>query len=446
MDHGARSHTKYSGSNAHRFMRCAGQVRLAATMPQLPPDTHAIEGTQAHEVLELCIKGGVTDASVFLRLGHRFVITESMTDSVQYVLDYLQSLRDTYPDLVVQSEQPFPFPQSVVPQDQAGGIIDILALSPSAGIVWVIDFKHGIGETVEIEGNEQARWYGTSAMWSQPFTQLNIVVIQPRSFMEIKTRVAEITALDMVHYAAEVEAAIEAAERPDAALTPGPWCHRCPAGFGCAAREDQAMTTIFPEYTGCEQYLPLAFPDFRRLSPERSAHILRMEGEIRSWLKQHREYAVSQAHGGVKFPGFKTVEASAERRYAPGLSPGNIAHSIAALSGHTLTLDEIMPRKLVALTTAEAMLVKAAREAAPVGQKDKAAREAKAAFAFLTLKDTSGALSLVADDDKRPAFDAVASDFVGIVPPSVIEVSAVIVPEKLEPDEARGFIDFYKGS
>jgi hypothetical protein len=50
---------------------------------------------------------------------------------------------------------------------------------------------------------------------------------------------------------------------------------------------------------------------------------------------------------------------------------------------------------LVPLTTAEKLVVEAYKKRAGRGQKKKAAEDARQSFAFLTLKETSGTLTLV---------------------------------------------------
>ena len=222
LEHGARKHAKYSGSNAHRFSVCSGQVALAAKIGVEISGPDAEKGTAAHELLDECIKSNSWCGNP----GHPH------HNAIIHVLDYVASLRLRYPDLIVESEIYRQFPQSIVPPDDAAGLIDVWCWSPAARIAWVIDFKNGVGETVDVEGNMQLLFYGTAALWCTPFSRAFLVVIQPNSFRGSEPREIEVTGLDLVEYQADIENAIKAAESPDAVLIQ--------ASIATAARQDTA--------------------------------------------------------------------------------------------------------------------------------------------------------------------------------------------------------------
>jgi Protein of unknown function (DUF2800) len=425
VDHGARSHAKYSGSNAHRFTRCSGQVGLAAKIGVEidSPDSEA--GTAAHELLDAilrCEAGGNDGGDVY-------EITQMLADenykqhqkSVWQVLDYINLLRDQYPDLVVESEIYRQFPQSVVPPDDAAGLIDVWCWSPSARIAWVIDFKNGVGETVDIEGNMQLLFYGTAALWHTSFAQAFLVVIQPNSFRGAEPRVIEVTGLDLVEYQADIENAIRAAESQDAVLVPGDHCHRCPAGHGCLARERQAIAVLTGDTRPVREFDSRSLPLPAELPLDRIGHIKSQAPAIRRWLKDVDAYAFHVAVvEGKHVPGHKVVEDKPERRYDPALTADAIYRSLVRMSGDRLSIDQVMPQKLIAMTNAENLLVETLREAAPLDGKAAAAKRAKDLFATLLEKDSRGVPALVADTDPRPALNRVLNDFAGVVPAEAI--------------------------
>jgi hypothetical protein len=51
MEHQTRTHHKYSGSSAHRWLRCPGSATLCEQLPEQLPGAAALEGIRAHELL-----------------------------------------------------------------------------------------------------------------------------------------------------------------------------------------------------------------------------------------------------------------------------------------------------------------------------------------------------------------------------------------------------------
>ena len=68
-----------------------------------------------------------------------------------------------------------------------------------------------------------------------------------------------------------------------------------------------------------------------------------------------------------------------------------------------LPKDAVYPRKLIGITEAEKLVVNAFKMAQP--DIKHAAKEAREFFAEFTTKQSSGALTVVTSDDKRPAVD-----------------------------------------
>ena len=148
------------------------------------------------------------------------------------------------------------------------------------------------------------------------------------------------------------------------------------------------------------------------LNVSRLAFIIEQADQARQWLKACEDYAFRLAtRDGRHVPGFKIVRGAARRRWRPDVPPERIADHLCQ-PAFGLSLDAVMPRKLRALTDIEKAVVRRARENALL--KDEAAEAARKAFAFLTLKDVGGGLSLVPETDPRPAYNPAADDFAGI--------------------------------
>lgn len=419
MEHGARSHAKYSASNAHRFLRCAGQVALTSRVPPRPDSEHSIEGTRAHELLQRSLLGEKVDKEA----------TPEMMAAFEVVHDFLDSLYIARgPHLVVQVEQPFRFPQRIVAPDDAAGIADLMVVDHMEQEAWSIDFKYGEGVAVEPERNAQLMFNAVGRLWRMPIKRVNLVVIQPRIPHHRKGVVRQwwCGPLELAEFQAEVEEAIAAAERAEGTfpellthhLRPGPWCRWCDAETVCPARERNALALAFGNDVPPARMLEQSsLPEPADLGLDRVAHILRNADMLTTWLRSVENYAKQQAMSGVAIPGHKLVEAQPRRKWQG--DEHQIAQKLMELSGYELDEDAVMPRELLDITKAEARLVEIARNRAPRGGKDKAAREMREALAFLTLRQSSGNLVLAPDADSRPAVNRAASLFAGVVIPPV---------------------------
>lgn len=422
MDHGARQHAKYSASNAHRFLRCAGQVALSSRVPPRPDSEHSAEGTQAHELLQRSLSGDVN---------WRRGADPEMLAAIEVVHDFLDSLYIARgPHLVVQVEQPFRFPQRVVPPEDAAGIADLMVVDHMEQEAWSIDFKYGEGVAVEPERNAQLMFNAVGRLWRMPIKRVNCVVIQPRITHHRQGVVRQWSCgpLELAEFQAEAEQAIEMAESAEfystqrgieiaSYLTPGPWCRWCPAETACPARERNALALPFgQDVPPARQLEGRVLPEPADLGMDRIAHILRHADALTTWLRAVENYAKQQAMSGVAVPGHKLVEAQARRQWHG--DPEEIAAKLIDLSGYALGEDDVMPRELIGITAAESALVEIARRHAPRGEKDKAARAMRDALAFLTLRQSSGNLVLAPEHDARPAVNRAAALFAGVnLPP-----------------------------
>jgi hypothetical protein len=405
VKHAARDHAKYSGSTAARTLACAAWVRLSAGLPARGETDAAEEGTEAHELLDQCMAAGLERAP-------RDSDPE-MANAVNAVLDYVTNLRILHgPGLVVIHELPLPFPQCAVPELDAMGIPDLIAISGRHA--WSIDFKYGAGLMVEASHNAQLLYSATSAFWSVPITKVTCVVIQPRGWHPAGAVREWITdGVELAEFQRRFEAAIMRAEA-GGDPTPGAHCRFCPAAIVCPAFERQAVEVLQPGASDYRQ-VPGTLPPPKTIPMDRVAQIVDRADYVRNWLKEVESYAYEQARAGVPVLGRKLVEAQARRKWNG--KPLDIAQRLYQMAGGQMPMEDIMPAKLAPLTEIEDRLVQIARAAALPGTADDAARQMRERLAFLTTKTSSGNLSLVPLSDPRPAADRVAQTFKGVVIP-----------------------------
>lgn len=402
-------HATYSGSGIHRLLAgCYGAVRLARTVPPPPPTTWQEEGTAAHAQLEALVASS------------SFHVTA--LGGVGTALDYINSLPRPR---VIAAEQRVIFPQSVVPAMECSGTLDVMVASTAQRRAWIIDYKHGAGEHVEVEENVQLMFYAWAALHSRlaAFDEITLVIIQPNCSMGEPIREYRTNALELFEFSLAVQHAIEQAERLHAPLLPGDHCKFCPAAPVCDARERSAIAVMSGGAAEkVRDWQPAGLPKPQDLDLGRLGEIVTKAPAIRAWLKSVEDYAEARALAGeIEVPGCKVVEAPARRKWvdeteaAHGIAEMIVPQDDAEFSGRNAAVDRVMPRKLIGITEAEKLVVEAAtRGIEGLAEKRAAIAKAKEAFSALTVKESSGALSLVPLSDPRPPVNRAAKHFGGV--------------------------------
>jgi len=407
-----------------RIFACPGQVRLAAQMPDVPT-IYSLRGDHAHAILSECIRHNL-DADIFVgdkaetSLG-TIVFEESDADAVQVAIDYVRERRAIgFDEFQIEVEADHGWPVFTRGSSDIGGSVDVAIMFRRSEYLEIIDYKHGVGNYVDCEDNKQLLTYLVCVMNSLRLFSMRIgggwsyriTVIQPNYPSGPSIRRSAITYARVQKFLGEVENAILAAEAPDAPLVPGSHCDLCRAAPVCPAVERKAISIIgAPASLSGARFSGPAPQD---LGVERCAAIHAQADFVKDWLKSIDNYLFGLATSGVKIPGHKLVEAQRRRKWSG--EPADIAGRLQHLSGGRLSPKDVLKLDLLPLTDVEKKLVAAYRDAVPPDQKNAASEQARQAMAFLTTKDTSGNLSLVPEDDKRPAIARGArEDFEGVV-------------------------------
>ena len=406
-------HATYSGSMIHRLLAgCYGSVRLAKTVPPAPETQWQKEGTEAHGELEWCL---TTNAGA------------PRDESVRVAVNYVDSMPF---GAAVQTEARVYFPQNVVPSHECSGTLDVLIADSRGGRAWIIDYKHGAGEFVSAEENAQLMFYAWAALhdklaWIKDIT---LVIIQPNSWQDAEPiRECKTTPLELFDFARAVERAIEQAERLHAPLLPGDHCKFCPAAPVCTAREREALAVMTGAEAGTiREWQPADLPRPQDLDAARLGQVVVKAPAIRAWLKSVEDYAEARAVAGdLDVPGCKVVEAPARRKWCASQDEiaNQLVDDLLRYEGDENHVREMVyPRQLIGITAAEKLVVEAAtRGIEGAAEKRAAIAKAKEAFSALTVKESSGALSLVPLSDPRPPVNRAAKHFGGV---KVVEIEA----------------------
>lgn len=397
-------HALYSGSMIHRLLAgCYGSARLGLTVPPAPPSKWQAGGTEAHHELEQA-------------LNHQPSAERRHFKSIEHVIDYVTAIG--HPRTVLTEHRVY-FPQRIVPREQASGTLDVLVTAGRRA--WIIDYKHGVGEFVSEEENAQLMFYAWSALrWRlHEFDEITLVIIQPNSWQDgDPVREYRTNALELFEFSLAVERAIERAEQTHAPLYPGDHCKFCPAAPVCDARERTALAVLAGgEASTVRDWQPAGLPPANTLDVARLGDIVVKAPAIRAWLKAVEDYAEARALAGeVEVPGCKVVEAAARRKWVA--SEGEISEqfvNVLLADEEYCVVERVFPRKLIGITEAEKLVVEAAtRGLTDATEKREAIARAKEAFSALTVKESSGALSLVPLSDPRPPVNRAAKHFGGI--------------------------------
>lgn len=409
MQHSTRLHSEYGGSAIERIMLCPGSVAKARAAPPDKSTVYRDDGTQAHELLDFALKNGYWSAREASIMADRTGDDEERTDAVQDALDIVQGIMENYEDAVLYVEHKFHFPSTVT--KDAYGTADVCIYIPSMRVVYVIDYKHGAGVSVDAYENKQGLYYATGAVLGSGQFDIDtavIVIPQPRAYHE-RTRAEEYpTTLERLQaFVGEVDAAIIASRDPNAPLVAGvKQCRFCPARLTCEAREGMALSVMGNAIRSVKDITQESLPLPETMTPEKLSFILQSKSFVMQWYTDCYNYAFEQAMTGAHIPDHKLVEAQARRKWDG--NPVEIAAQLMSLAGlepDEAGWDTVFPRKLMNMTDADALVTKAFKDRVGRGKKKQAAEDANVALANLTIKDTSGKLVLVDATDKRPAAD-----------------------------------------
>lgn len=408
-------HKLFGGSSAHRWMRCAGSVRLTQQAPPQIETAAMRSGTHAHKLLEVLLGDGLGPASEYVGTvlidGHA-PLTEDDCAAVQVAVDYVAELLERYHDAELYAER------KLALEDDTGGTCDIQLYVPSTKTLHVIDYKHGAGVYVDVEDNEQLLFYAVLAWYLGEWDVkvVNCTIIQPRCSVGEPVRTMPRSPAELLDFHDRIYAARALAGEPDAPFVPGEkqckWCtgaFMCPAlhnvgvdlaaaaGMLAPSAPTEAITLILPPVEECRD-------------PRGLAQTLQAAAVLEAWIDAIKERAEALALSGQKLPGYKLVAKRPTRKWLNEDEAGPAL--VTAITGGSLegveqAWEQIAPPTLVSVAQAETILKTA------LGGK----KNAEAFLAKISEKKSSG-LKLVPEGAPGEAIDPLqlaSVDFAGAV-------------------------------
>lgn len=307
-------HSHLGASSAHRWLNCAGSIRLTNKLIEagtVKPSTSrpAAEGTAAHLVFAACMEDGedaVSMKDMEIEVDHwLFTVDDEMIAGVQEALtwcrDRISRAKKEGFEVEVYVERGM---ESLTDED-AYGTGDIIIHIVGDRLI-VGDLKYGRGVTVEPD-SDQNYYYSYLALENYVTDPDTIKVIeswifQPRiphpngTIRRHVTNVQEVTDW----WFKRALPGMEETRNPDAELVIGEWCRFCPAKGNCPALKGEAVefnTTIDPTH----------------MTDEELGEVLVKLDVLVKALPTFEAEALRRARGGAKIPGRKLVRQKGNR-------------------------------------------------------------------------------------------------------------------------------------
>lgn len=380
-NHASRAHALLSASTASRWLNCTPSAKLERQYGEKINTVYAQEGTVAHELAELYLRHdllrSLSDSDFEKGLEtimSNELFSEEMLDTVPIYTDYcteqFEAAKAGNPYSVAYIEQKLDFSEYVPGGFGTGDYTQI-----SDPLLEIVDLKYGKGVPVYAEWNKQLMLYGLGALRKfdtmYDISEIRLTIVQPR-LNNISSW--QISVEELLKWAVEeLKPKAELAAKGLGELNPGDWCRFCAVKNKCRKLYEQQMEIAKYE-----------FSDPELLTDEEIADVVLRSSQFVKWVNSVVEYAQARAVDENKhWPGLKLVEGVGRRKWIDESQ----ASDIILERFPELTKDSIFNMDLKSITDIEKI----------VGKKNFTTR-----LADIVIK-VPGKLTLVSEDDKRPA-------------------------------------------
>jgi hypothetical protein len=284
----------------------------------------ANEGTLAHEVADLCLKGD-KDSCEYLGSPIEDIVTEDdlvkvikthickvvpreMVDYVQEYLDYVRSFMCKDSELFTEQRVDF---SNIVPD--GFGTLDSAVLDNRSRVLHIFDLKYG-RTPVEAENNTQGLLYALGFYnengFLNDFDKITIHIVQPRIYNLSNWT---ISVEEMISLGESIKPKADLAISKDAPRVPGEkQCEWCSARGNCLPLDNFTKNILGNEFDNFDDN---SLPP---LSDERKREILDNSDIIVSFLKAVKNEVFHDLNNGGKLNGYKLVEGRSYRKWKEG--------------------------------------------------------------------------------------------------------------------------------
>lgn len=375
------NHNIISPSGAHRWITCNASARLCEKM-QSRESQAAKEGTFAHELAEAYLNGMKYASDEDGGFTSNKYYNEELDVHVGNYVDYARSI-----------ERPggFWYTEHKVPcfysPDETECTLDRGYWFPATGEIHILDLKYGKGVHVTAVENEQERIYAACfAKWltdsgiCKPYDikQVTYHIFQPR-----RDNIS-VWSEPWGNLCVWVENTLKPAAKSayEGGNTPVPGekqCRFCDAKPRCKSLADGVLKT-FSHFNNVDPAL---------LNEQEFSKVLMIADLAAEWYSNVKKFAYDVLLSGGKVEGYKLVEGTSRRVY----KDKDTLKAYLEISGYPR--DKWIKEDLIGIPDMEKLVGK------------EVFKNNLSSF----IHKPSGAPTLVKEDDKRPAFGSVESDF-----------------------------------
>ena len=323
-------HFNLGPSAAHKWLTCTQAPHMEAGYTERRSSVYADEGTDVHDLVAECLEANkdmkdVTDTLDWIDAGQQYLDLVRSYGGLKFV-----EVRLHFDHLI-----PGGF-----------GTADCVVLRDDEMVV--IDYKHGKGVEVHVEGNPQFLIYASAAYKEYgAFYEINrvkTVVVQPRigNIDEADVPLEELAEFEDKVRAAYHEYQTDPQFRPSTEA-----CRWCLHSGNCEAQDrwvaEQVSEHFLPGVS--EEISPEPIEEVRRKSPEAMARAIEAIKGVKQWVTAVEAAALDRLMAGEEVPGYKAVEGRSTRKWtdedAVLKALGNVR-----IKGQRLKKDEIYSMSL----------------------------------------------------------------------------------------------------
>ena len=373
------AHAVLSASGSKRWLSCPPSARLEQTFPDKAGEA-AQEGTLAHALAEARIRhwlGEISENGLTLRIDsirHDALYSPEMGEYVQEYVDLCIEKINAAQGVALVEER-LDFSRWVRNGFGTGDMVII-----GDGVLEIVDLKYGKGVPVSAEGNTQMQLYALGAIeqygYIYDFDHVRMSIFQPRNG-GLSTQLMSVA--ELLAWGESIKPIAELAYEGKGEFKAGDHCRFCRAAAQCKALSEYNM-----------EIAKLEFRDADLLTDDEVSFVLeRIDGLVR-YAEKVKAFALEEALKGHRWPGFKVVEGRSNRKIT------DEAKAVKLLRGAGYADDVIYkPLEMQTITALEKLVT-------------------KKKFGELlgsVVEKPPGKPTLVPEDDKRPEYDPVQSEF-----------------------------------
>ena len=382
----ARKHSVISPSGSHRWLNCPGSAKREAKYPN-KDSAYSLEGTDAHSLLEHCIKE-IRPASSYVGKeliredGTFFIVDAEMAACVDLCYQWAMETVNSLDGATITPETRYELPFI---HKELAGTCDITIRQPFGKLI-ICDYKHGKGINVEVVGNSQLMIYALGALGAldksgvERYEMIDIVIWQPRTNEEPK--IWQISPKELRLWGEKtLKPGATKAVKGSKSLVPGEWCQFCKVkdNMQCPKLNQRAIDVFKNEEKT---------PDVKDLTPAMMGEIWPKLALFDVWKKALLDTMTGIMLDGGEIPGVKLVEGRSNRAW----KDEKLAQE---------TLGRLIPFDFNTLFS---------QKFATVAQAEKILKKIKSDVALETfyaelVEKPQGKPTIAPSDDKRPALD-----------------------------------------